>query len=198
MRRRGLLLLLAGSALPASFQVRASGAAAPEPEGASPWDSLRGGGHVLLMRHALTDPGIGDPPGFVLGQCATQRNLSAPGRRHAEALGAALHAHGTPIGAVWSSRWCRCLDTARLTFGRVEAAPMLDSMFRDDDAAVQAKLTQVRARLAGLLGPANAALVTHDVNIRALTGEAVAPGEILVLRVADGKLLAAGRIGSPV
>jgi broad specificity phosphatase PhoE len=198
MQRRGLLLLLAGGALPASFHGRASGASAPVPVDATPWDSLRGGGHVLLMRHALTDPGIGDPPGFVLGQCATQRNLSAPGRRHAEALGEAIRTHGTPVGPVWSSRWCRCLDTARLTFGRVEAAPMLDSMFRDDDAAVQAKLTQVRARLAGWRGRENAALVTHDVNIRALTGEAVAPGEILVLRVAGGKLLVTGRIGSPV
>jgi broad specificity phosphatase PhoE len=195
MRRRDLLLLLGSCGLAAAAPTPAADALRAD---AGSWEALRDGGHVLLMRHALTDPGIGDPPGFILGQCATQRNLSAPGRRHAEAIGAAMRAHGIPIGPVWSSRWCRCLDTARLAFGRVEAAPMLDSMFRDADAAVQAKLTQVRARLAGLRGRDNAVLVTHDINIRALVGEAVAPGEILVLRAADGKLLVAGRIGGPV
>jgi len=195
MRRRDLLLLLGSCGLAAAAPAPAADALRAD---AGSWEALRDGGHVLLMRHALTDPGIGDPPGFVLGQCATQRNLSAPGRRHAEAIGAAMRAHGIPIGPVWSSRWCRCLDTARLAFGRVEAAPMLDSMFHDADAAVQAKLTQVRARLAGLRGRDNAVLVTHDINIRALVGEAVAPGEIVVLRAADGKLLVAGRIGGPV
>jgi broad specificity phosphatase PhoE len=184
MQRRRLLLLLAACGVPA---------AAAEPA-SSPWQRLRGGGHVLLLRHAATDAGIGDPPGFVLGQCATQRNLSRAGRRDAQALGAAVRAHGIPIGTVWSSRWCRCLDTARLAFGRVEAAPLLDSMFQDDDAAVQAKLAGLRRQLAGAAQPGNTVWVTHDVNIRALVREAVAPGEVLVARAVQGRLDVVGRL----
>jgi broad specificity phosphatase PhoE len=158
------------------------------------WQRLRGGGHLLLIRHALTDPGVGDPPGFQLGQCGTQRNLSERGRREAQALGAALQAGGVTVGPVWSSRWCRCLDTARLAFGRVEPAPMLDSMFEDDASARRAKAAQTLARLAALKETRNVALVTHDVNIRTLARESVAPGGIVVARMEDGALAVLGQL----
>jgi len=180
MLRRRFLLLMASTGA-------GSGAFAQE---AALWPRLRTGGLVLLIRHAATDPGIGDPPGFVLARCSTQRNLSARGRDDARAIGAAMREHAVPIGPVWSSRWCRCLDTARLAFGRVEPADMLDSMFQDDDARVQAKLRAVRTALAGrAAGPdgANLVMVTHDVNIRALTGRAVAQGEMVVAHTGPAK-----------
>ena len=98
---------------------------------------------MLLIRHAATHPGIGDPPGFRLAVCSTQRNLSDRGKREAHALGEAFRRRGIPLGPVLSSRWCRCLDTARLAFGRVEQAPMLDSMFRDSAAEARAKVREV-------------------------------------------------------
>lgn len=164
------------------------------------WRHLEGGGHVLLVRHAATTPGIGDPPGFRLAVCGTQRNLSAQGRRDAAAIGAAFRARGIPLGPVLSSRWCRCLDTARLAFGRVEAAPMLDSMFQGSEAAGRAKVGEVLARVAGwrrLAGRDNLVLVTHDVNIRALVDESVAQGEIVVARPDDGRLRVLGRLRVP-
>jgi len=158
------------------------------------WQGLRAGGYVLLIRHAATDPGIGDPPGFRLGVCSTQRNLSEAGRRQARALGAALRSRGIPTGPVLSSRWCRCLDTARLAFGRVEPAPMLDSMFRDSQAAARAKEGEVQARVGRHRERSNLVLVTHDVNIRALAGEYVAPGGILVARPGPGRLDVVGQL----
>lgn len=155
----------------------------------SPWSLLQRGGHVILMRHAATVPGIGDPPGFRLDACATQRNLSQAGRDDAARIGAALRRHAVPIGPVLSSRWCRCLDTARLAFGRVEPSPMIDSMFQDDEAARQRKLAQLRAYLAGYKEPGNLVLVTHDVNIRALVGKYVEQGEfVIAARRPDGAL----------
>ncbi|RZA33955.1 MAG: histidine phosphatase family protein [Lysobacteraceae bacterium] len=158
------------------------------------WQRLQGGGHVLLIRHAATDPGIGDPPGFRLAVCSTQRNLSAQGKRDAQALGAAFRKRGIPLGPVLSSRWCRCLDTARLAFGRVEQAPMLDSMFRDSEAAGRAKVNEVLARVGAYGDKPNLVLVTHDVNIRALVNEFVSPGEIVVARPGTGKLEVVGRL----
>src|SRR4030095_4588589 len=81
------------------------------------WALLARGGQVVLVRHGLTTPGVGDPPGFKLGECATQRNLVEEGRREAERLGAALRAHKVPVARVLSSPWCRCTQTARVAFG---------------------------------------------------------------------------------
>ncbi|HEX6296793.1 MAG TPA: histidine phosphatase family protein, partial [Burkholderiales bacterium] len=47
------------------------------------WEVLERGGQVILIRHTITDPGVGDPPGMKLSDCATQRNLSDEGRAHA-------------------------------------------------------------------------------------------------------------------
>jgi broad specificity phosphatase PhoE len=194
MRRRRFLAML-GACIGAATGVPAVGADAAND---ALWRRLRSGGHILLIRHAATDPGVGDPPGFRLGACATQRNLSERGRREARALGAALQAGGVAIGPVWSSRWCRCLDTARLAFGHVEPAPMLDSMFNDDEAASHAKAEQTIARLAALRGTGrdrdNAALVTHDANIRVLARESVAPGGIVVARMEGGRLAVLGQL----
>ncbi|QBQ39214.1 histidine phosphatase family protein [Pseudoduganella plicata] len=174
---------------------------AAEPAAASAdelWQRLQAGGHVLVVRHAATEPGLGDPPGFVLGDCATQRNLSAPGRADAQALGAAVRHHGVPVARVLSSRWCRCQDTARLAFGRVEAVAMLDSMMYDGDAARARKLAELRQSVLAWQAPGNLVLVTHDVNIRALTGDRLAQGEMLVAtRRPDGTLAVVGRLGMP-
>lgn len=79
-------------------------------------DALRGltrGEHVLLLRHALA-PGTGDPPGFRIDNCSTQRNLDERGRAQARAIGAWLRSRGVTAMAVYSSQWCRCPETARL------------------------------------------------------------------------------------
>jgi broad specificity phosphatase PhoE len=103
------------------------------------------------------------------------------------------------VGQVLSSRWCRCLDTARLAFGKAEPAPMLDSMFDDDDAQRAAKLRQLAAWLkatgSGGKGSkaGNTVLVTHDVNIRALARESLRQGEMVVATARpDGTLEAVG------
>ena len=188
LRRR----ILASIAALASWPLAAAGS------DADLWQRLQAGGHVLLIRHAATDPGIGDPPGFRLAVCSTQRNLSGAGKLDARALGAAFRNRGIPLGPVLSSRWCRCLDTARLAFGRVEQAPMLDSMFNDSDAARRAKLRETLARVGAYAGQGNLVLVTHDVNIRALVGESVAQGEIVVARPSAGKLEVVGRLRAHV
>ena len=126
-------------------------------------------GGVLLVRHASTEPGLGDPPGFVLSQCQTQRNLSDAGRAQARALGAWFARHGLPVQAVLSSQWCRCLDTAQLAFGRVQAWPALNSTF-DGQGQPEAQLRELRQRLAGVREGTLEVWVTHQVIMTALTG----------------------------
>ena len=80
------------------------------------WAKLKAGGNVLLIRHASTESGLGDPPGFKLGDCTTQRNLNDEGRAQARRIGEWFSARGLKPARVRSSPWCRCLDTAALAF----------------------------------------------------------------------------------
>jgi phosphohistidine phosphatase SixA len=163
------------------------------------WAALARGGHVALMRHALTVPGTGDPPGFRLEDCATQRNLSDEGRRQAARLGAAFRARNVRVSRVLSSQWCRCLDTAAaMGLGPVETAPAALNSFFAGQGDREAATAALRALLASLPpdGPA-AVLVTHQVNVTALTGVFPAMGETLVVRLDGERFPVAGRIPAP-
>jgi broad specificity phosphatase PhoE len=176
-RRGTLRALLRAAAL--GFAVVANAPIAHASTDAA-WVALRAGGHVLIVRHAQTVPGIGDPPGFRLDDCATQRNLSEAGRAQSKAMGERLAAAGVRVDEVLSSAWCRCLDTARLAFGRASAYEPLNSFFGGRGAEPRqtaALLERVRA----WKGPGTLALVTHQVNVTALTGEVPGMGEALVL-----------------
>lgn len=140
-------------------------------------------GRVLMLRHALA-PGFGDPPQFKLGDCSTQRNLDATGRAQAVNLGKRLARAGVTRARVYSSQWCRCLDTARLLdLGRVTELPALNSFFdRPQDRA--GNIAALRAFLARLhvKGPP-VVLVTHQVTIRAITGELAVSGGGAILQL---------------
>jgi phosphohistidine phosphatase SixA len=144
------------------------------------WKALNAGGVVALMRHARA-PGVGDPPNFKLDDCATQRNLSEAGRAQSRHIGEAFRQAGVRVDRVLSSAWCRSLDTARLAFGKAEAFAPLNSFFgqrKDEPEQTRA----VRATIAAWRGPGVLAMVTHQVNITALTREFPQEGEILVLQ----------------
>lgn len=160
------------------------------------WNQLRNGGHVLLIRHAETEPGIGDPPGFRLEDCSSQRNLSSAGRAQSRHIGERFASNGIPVDRVLSSRWCRCLDTARLAFGKATPEPVLDSFFADQ-ARSDAQTAAARARIQAFRGPGNLVLVTHQVNITAITGKSPAQGEIFVVRAGpQGKPQWIGRLSA--
>ena len=90
-------------------------------DAADAWKALRAGGHVALMRHADAPGGVGDPPGFRVDDCATQRNLSEKGRADAAKIGVSLQSEGIAFEKILSSPWCRCIDTAKLlNLGTVE------------------------------------------------------------------------------
>ena len=159
-----------------------------------PWPALGKDG-IVLFRHADA-PGTGDPPQFRLGDCSTQRNLSERGRLQAQELGARFRARSVVVGQVLSSQWCRTLDTAELAFpGRVQPAPAFNSFFNEDAAQSARQTAAARAVLAAWRGPGVLVVVTHQVNITALTGVFPASGEGIVVRAApSGALEVVGRL----
>lgn len=141
---------------------------------------LRAGACVLLLRHARTTPGIGDPAGFRLETCSTQRNLNDEGRAQSRAIGEWFRAAALRPRTVRSSAWCRCRDTAVLAFGTYEPWPPLDSTF-GTGAASTAAVQPLRDELARTRKGVFEVWVTHQVNITGLTGEYVAMGEGVVV-----------------
>ena len=139
---------------------------------------------MLLVRHSAAGPGLGDPPGFKLDDCASQRNLTEEGRAHAKRLGEWIRRERVPIERVYTSPWCRCRDTATLAFGKGETWEPLSSFF--DLPHREPELSEsTRKRIAsyGVRKPAgNVVMVTHNVNIAALTKLSVASGEVVAVR----------------
>ncbi|MBF2029110.1 MAG: histidine phosphatase family protein [Oscillatoriales cyanobacterium C42_A2020_001] len=139
-------------------------------------------GAVVLIRHAEA-PGTGDPPNFRLNDCSTQRNLSAGGRSQAITIGQVFRRRNIRVTRVLSSQWCRCLDTARLlNLAPVEPFSPLNSFFQNPSAEQR----QTRALRNFLIEQQKTQgvtiLVTHQVNITALTNIFPQQGEMIVLQ----------------
>jgi phosphohistidine phosphatase SixA len=163
---------------------------------ADAWPELTQSGAIVLFRHA-TAPGVGDPAGFKLNDCRTQRNLDGRGRAEARQLGEQFRSRQVQVGAVLTSQWCRTRETATLAFGEgvVKDEPAFNSSFRTSADISDSQTAQARALLSRWRGPGTLVVVTHQVNITALTGVVPASAEGVVLRpAADGGLKLLGTL----
>ena len=157
------------------------------------WAALRTSGAVVVLRHSYA-PGAFDPPDARLDDCSTQRNLDDNGREQARRIGEAFRRQGIAVGAVLSSPRCRCLDTARLAFGKVEAWDVLQGSLSNAERR-QAQLVEMRRRIAAYRDGPPLVLVTHGSVVTDLTGRDIRMGELVVLRrEADGTHAVAGQL----
>jgi phosphohistidine phosphatase SixA len=158
-------------------------------------ERMKAGGHILMIRHALA-PGSGDPANFKIGDCSTQRNLDDHGRAQARAIGMWLRSKGVTESRVYSSQWCRCLETADLLdMGPVNELPALNSFYE----LVQNRETHLKAlRKFIAKQPSDGALVilvTHFVTISAIADEGVSSGEgVLIQLHRDAPYRVVGRL----
>ncbi|MGD9061109.1 MAG: histidine phosphatase family protein [Desulfobacterales bacterium] len=146
-------------------------------------ERMRAGGHILMIRHALA-PGFGDPPNFQIGDCSTQRNLDDRGREQARSIGDWLRSQGITSARVYSSQWCRCLETANLLqMGPVEEMPALNSFYELTQNR-EPNLKALRQFIAKQPPDGKLIiLVTHLVTISAMADETVSSGEGVLLRL---------------
>ena len=151
-------------------------------ENAAVLDMLGQPGVHAIMRHALA-PGTGDPAKFNLNDCRTQRNLDSRGRDQARTIGKAMRDAGIVFDRVLTSQWCRCRETAELLdLGQPEDFPAINSFFRDRSTAGD-QTRAVLDFLSALPEDKRLMLVTHQVNITALTGMGVSSGEVFFVRI---------------
>jgi broad specificity phosphatase PhoE len=157
------------------------------------WDALRAPGAVVVVRHSYA-PGTFDPPDARLDDCSTQRNLDESGRAQAARMGEAFRRQGIVVGPVWSSPRCRCLDTARLAFGKVQRLDALQGALRDDELR-RRLVAEVRKLMVEYRDAAPLVLVTHGSVVSDLTGLDVRMGAFVVLkRGADGNHAVVGQL----
>lgn len=146
------------------------------------WAQVRAGEAFVMMRHALA-PGYGDPDDFRIGDCATQRNLSDEGRAQARRIGERFRDNGIETARVLTSQWCRCRETAQLLgLGPVIELEPLNSFFENREAGpVQTQALEDWLREQPR-GGEPIVLVTHQVNVTALTGIVPRSGGMVVAR----------------
>ena len=157
------------------------------------WEALRAPGSIVVLRHSYA-PGTFDPPTSRLDDCSTQRNLDEGGRAQATRVGEAFKKNGITVGEVLSSPRCRCMDTARLAFGRAESWMALQGALNDLDLR-RRLLSEMRARIAAHRDGPPLVLVTHGSVVTDLTGIDIRMGAFAVLRRgADGTHVPAGQL----
>jgi len=166
------------------------------------WEAFASGKAIAIMRHAIA-PGNGDPVEFELGDCRTQRNLSKEGQLQAQQIGLQIKEHGIEQAEIYTSQWCRCFDTAtNLELGSAQDLPMLNSFYQDrsTESAQTEQLTQWMVNRLTNSEDTNttvdqqenapAILVTHQVNITALTGVFPSSGEVVFVTLENDQLTA--------
>lgn len=197
LRRFPLVPVTAAVALALAVFALSATARASEPL----WALLKSGGQAVFIRHAITTPGVGDPAGMRLDDCASQRNLTDVGRAHARRVGDAFRARGIVVDRLLTSPWCRCIETARLAWepARLSAevwTPLGNLFGRSERQAEQVR--EMRARASAWRGAGNLVLVSHGSTIVALTGVSPDPAEmVIVTPQGDGRFAVAGRLAVP-
>lgn len=151
-------------------------------------ETMKSGGHILMLRHAQA-PGYGDPDNIKLGDCSTQRNLNDSGREQSTKIGKWLKDNNIKPSAIYSSQWCRCLETAKLLdLGSVEELTALNSFFQKPQDR-EPNLRDLRKFITQQTPDSDLIImVTHSVTISAISGQSVASGDGVLLKLNNSDL----------
>ena len=146
------------------------------------WKPAKDGNKIILIRHALA-PGGGDPEGFKLKDCSTQRNLNQVGINQSKRIGNLFKRNNIPIDKVLSSQWCRCKDTAKYAFKNYKEFSALNSTFQSfNDEKNKKQLQELKKFVRNWSGNGgNLVLITHYVIITSVTDAVPRSGEIVII-----------------
>ncbi len=142
--------------------------------------SLKEGGKIIFIRHALA-PGNGDPENFDLNDCSTQRNLNQRGIEQSKFIGNIFNKNQIKIENVYSSEWCRCIDTAKFAFKNYQTFSALNSFYDIRfEANEERQITQLKEFINQWNGKENIIFVTHFVVISSMLNIGTSSGEIVI------------------
>ena len=141
---------------------------------------LKKEGKLIFIRHAYA-PGSGDPDGFKISNCASQRNLNIDGIEQSKRIGQIFIDNDIIINKVLSSEWCRCKQTAEYAFNNYETKSFLNSFFSQEFSHNKDKqLKELKEYIKNWNGKKNLIFVTHFVVIFEILNLSTSSGEIVV------------------
>ena len=141
---------------------------------------LKEDGKLIFIRHAYA-PGNGDPDGFEISNCTSQRNLNKEGIKQSKRIGQFFIKNDIKIGKVLSSEWCRCKQTSEYAFKNYETKSFLNSFFSEKFADKKDKqIKELKEYIKKWNGKSNLIFVTHYVVILETLNISVSSGEIVV------------------
>ena len=144
------------------------------------WQPAKEGNKIILIRHSIA-PGSGDPSGFQIKDCKTQRNLSKEGIKQSKKIGKLFKINQIKIDQVLSSQWCRCKDTAKYAFKNFETLKALNSFYDEKFYKFKDKqIKSLRKLIKNWDGVNNLIFVTHYVVISEMLNIGVSSGEIVI------------------
>lgn len=128
---------------------------------------LQTGGYIMYIRHGATDQSQSDMDLSDFGRCDLQRNLSDVGKLESRIMGDALQKLNIKVNDVYTSPYCRTVDTAKGVFGRYEKVDDLKATFTSDveETAYLSKSLKKRLSVIPVKG-SNTALIGHTGNLR--------------------------------
>ena len=137
-------------------------------------------GKIIFIRHAYA-PGGGDPDGFDISNCASQRNLSKEGINQSKNIGKFFSENNIQIDKVLSSEWCRCKQTAKYAFNNYETKSFLNSFFSQKFSHNKDKqVKELKDYIVNWEGKKNLILITHYVVISEILNVSTSSGEIVI------------------
>jgi len=165
-----LFLLLSAPGIASAGQL--AGDTTPKMSGTALVKELQKGGYVIYFRHGTTaESGEKDVADADLDDCAKQRGLSDAGQTQTKEIGGAFKGLRIPIGEVYSSPYCRSVDTARNIFGKGTKSRALHFAIQlrsADRATITAQLLDLLAKVPP--PGTNTALVSHTANLQEAVG----------------------------
>jgi len=163
------------------------------------WALLKKPGHMVLLRHANSPESPPDADKVDFKNCATQRRLDDAGRAQAKRVGDAFRKHGITSLRIYSSQYCRAMDTGRLIrLGPVKELPALNQVYLADLGGMKDAGEKGRAFMRTIPARQLTMLISHVTNIQAMAGVSLASGEFAVVHTdGSGSVTIDGRIKVP-
>ena len=142
---------------------------------------LQQGGYVIFFRHAATDHSQIDVDKKNLENCETQRRLDDMGREQSKTIGEGFKALDIPVGDVITSHYCRCINTAKIAFGKATPTMDITSIQGVTPEVKQQRISNLRKMLATPPKPGtNTILVAHKWMFKDASGHLLEEGEAAI------------------
>jgi hypothetical protein len=157
-------------------------------------DDLRQGGHVIYFRHGTKGKAVNTESKLPqnLQQCLLpQEPLTAAGVTMMKTIGNSFATLNIPVGKVYSSPVCRCVESAWYGFKQAEVYSDLNGII-PEGVKNQAKLNEKWAATMRRMFSAvpaqgtNTIITAHASNLQSMTGLALDEGEAAIFKP-DGK-----------